>query len=129
MGGKAGKALKTVGSFIPGVGQVIGAFDALDAAEENEKRIKQESKESQRRQAAAAAQRAGTARARIGASGVRPSGSMMDYIGAMEEEDERQLQFLKKAGKSQAKIAEKQGESAFYTGLGQAGQAFASWWG
>jgi len=129
MGCDAGKALKTVGSFIPGVGQVIGAIDAKEAADENRKRIKNESQESQRRMAAQAAQRAGTARARLGASGVRASGSMMDYIGAMEEEDERQLSFLNKAGKSQAKIAKKQGESAFYQGLGQAGQAAAGWWG
>lgn len=129
MGGKASKALKTVGSFIPGVGQVIGAFDALDAAEENEKNLKRERQETDRRMAAEAAQRAGQARAMIGASGARPAGSLMQYMEGMEAEDERQRKFMRKAGKSREEIARLEGESAFYQGIGQGVQQAASWWG
>jgi hypothetical protein len=129
MGCDAGKALKTVGSLIPGVGQVIGAIDAREAAKEAKNLQRKETKEQMRRAELANAMRAGTARARMGASGVRASGSLMDYLEGMEAEDARELSWLKKAGKSREDVIEAEGDAAFTQGLAGAGQTFLGVYG
>lgn len=93
---------------------------AQSAAEENARRIKSETEEQARRQKKVAEAKTSEARARARASGVRAGGSQDLYIGEMESEFGRELDWLRASGAGKAQSALRQGEIAKSQGTMQA---------
>jgi len=99
------------------------------AAEENARRIKSETEEQARRQKKLAEAKTGEARARARASGIREGGSQDQYIGEMESEFGRELDWLRASGASRSLSARRQGEIASTQGTAQALGGLASAFG
>ena len=112
------------------------AADAQEAiARENARRKALETEEAIRRQRAEADKQEAQARARAAASGVTVSGSISEYLMAMEEANADKIAWLRKAGYSQADIIEKEGSlqaditrtNALGSLVGTAGSAYNIW--
>jgi len=72
---------------------------------ENAKLIEAETQEQARRVSAQQREAESMALAKAAASGVQVSGSTKDYLSDMSTENKRQLDWLKKSGKSKANLA------------------------
>lgn len=99
------------------------------AAEENARRIRAETEEQARRTKMQQQQKSATARARARASGIREGGSQDIYIGEMESEFGRELDWLRASGISRAASARAQGGIARTQATGQAIGGLASAFG
>ncbi len=115
-------ALSAIGSYRAGQ-------KAEAAAEENARRIKSETEEQARRQKQVGEAKTAEARARARASGTRGGGSQDLYIGEMESEFGRELDWLRASGASRASAARRQGGIAKTQGTAQALGGLASAFG
>lgn len=85
---------------------------AQSAAEENARRIKSETEEQARRAKKGQEAKMGEARARARASGTAGGGSQELYMGEMESEFGRELDWLRASGAGRAESARRGGEIA-----------------
>lgn len=91
--------------------QSEAADEAGEIAERNAERAEAEAEESARRLQRQQDANQSLARARSAASGV-VGGSIDDYLSGMEAEDARQLDWMRKSGKSQSDIIRAEGDLA-----------------
>ena len=89
--------------------QERAAAEAERLARENAAAIEAETREEARRLALQQKQLEGTSRARAAASGITSSGSFGDYMSFLEQENQRQLEWLNESGQRRADIARRGG--------------------
>lgn len=81
------------------------AKEQKKAARRNEDFIRKEAEEEARRLEKAQKMQLAEAEARVGATGLKMSGSQLDYVEEMKKEQNAQLDWLKKSGATRAEIA------------------------
>ncbi len=129
--------ISVVGSIIGAGSAVMGAMDAKKAGKENAARAKAEAEEQARRTRIDQQKTEALARARAAASGSQ-GGSVDAYLTGLQDEHQKELQWIGKAGGMQASAANTAGKNAAsaqwgnaLSYLGQAGSTAASqksWW-
>lgn len=101
-----------------------GFKDAAQAArelgEKNAEFTEQETAEQVRRKEGAARYKEGMAQAQAAASGIKTSGSTDLYLSEMMAEHKREVDWVKKSGKSRAGIERSKGDLAHKQGMAQA---------
>lgn len=127
-----------VAAAVIGAGAAVkGAVDAKKAGKENAARAKAEAEEQARRTRIDQQKTEALARARAAASGSQ-GGSVDAYLAGLQDEHQKELQWIGKAGGMQASAAKTAGNNAAsaqwgsaLSYLGQAGSTAASqksWW-
>lgn len=97
--------------------QAAAAEESRRIGDRNAARIEAETKEKARRESLAAKERQGLTRARQAASGGAASGSNVVYLDEMIETDEKNIDWLRKSGASQADIARREGNYNYLSGM------------
>ena len=112
-------------------------------AQRNAARTEAETMEQKRRAEQEASEQMARTRAKAGASGIKPLGSMDIFMGSEEDKFNREIDWLVKSGASkaslekasgysQARQTKSAGESAMYSslgsGLGKIGSGASDWW-
>lgn len=112
--------LTTVAKVVGTGVSLFGAYNQYEAGRDAAKLAKDESNEQIRRQQAQDRARLAESRARAAASGINLSGSTSDYLSAMEREQGRELNWLRKSGKARAEAFKDEGASSALGGLTKA---------
>ena len=105
--------------------QADAADEAKEIAEMNADRERAESAEEARRAQKQADRTNSLARARAAASGIAGESSDM-YLAALEDEQQREVDWIRTSGSSRAKIIEKEGRRAHKIGNAEAWSTMAS---
>ena len=105
------------------------AADELELSREEAAAIEAETAESTRRAKDQADKAEGTSRARAAASGVTLDGSLGIALGSMEEEHDRQINWMATAGASRARMALLGGEMRSSAQLARGDAFSAQVWG
>ena len=130
----SGGSLLKLGAGIFGAAQQYEHGKSLKrSADRNADRVAEENEESKRRSRREQRQRQSQLRARAAASGIKLSGSTKTFLDDQVNEDERQLSWLDRSGKSQESILRKQGKddkkNAQYGAYGSFFKTAGSWLG
>ena len=135
-------------SIVSGIFSLVSAFGAKDDAKsaardqerisrENAMNIESEGREQERRARIEQTEAEAAQRARVGASGLKGSGSQATFMLGEEEKFMQEIDWLRKstsskagyersAGKLAADTTRRKGDAAFYSGLGGAAGDFGS---
>ena len=126
--GAAAAPIAAIGTIISAASTAYGMYqqykaadEAKDIADKNAKMAKMETEEQARRLEKQQEQQSARARAAAAASGVEMTGTVSEYLLELESEQQEQLDWLRKAGYSRARILKEQGDFA-------AQQAYQGMW-
>ena len=106
--------------------QYEGAKDAEQLAKEQADRQKAEAEEMARRAEKDASRQESLARARAAASGIGAGGSTALYMSELEKTQREEIDWIRRAGASQARLTRKEGRWAYRRGMAGAVSTAAS---
>ena len=116
------------GAAISAVGKISAGNKAKDLSDKNADLAWQQTLEEVRRLEDQSRQNLGTMDATVGGSGVKMSGSVENYRGYVEREQQAQADYLYKAGEQQAKVIREGGDAAWYkSALSGTSDAVSAW--
>lgn len=122
-------------TVVQGISSIQAGRQAKRTAKANAELARLETEEEIRRTRKMQQREEALARAKAAASGVSEGGSMSSYIKEMEQENSRQLEWMRKAGRSRSSVIKEEGDAAWKSSLASAAGSFASavgagydWW-